>query len=72
MWRAWVVQYEAMSKTEPYIGLMFTILCIVFAAHLLSCFFYLVGTSNQVCHGTAPARHRVPQHLACSLILPTQ
>ena len=41
-------KYEEMSNIAPYINLIFTLFCIFFAAHLLSCFFYLVGTTDQI------------------------
>lgn len=41
-------KYEEKINLAPVLGLAFTLACILFAAHLLACFYYLVGTPSRL------------------------
>lgn len=40
-------KYEEKINLVPVLGVGFTLACILFAAHLLACFYYLVGTFSE-------------------------
>lgn len=46
-------KYEETINIAPFLGVIFTLACILFAAHLLACFYYLVGTGDQILPGCA-------------------
>ena len=47
-------KYEETINLAPFLGVAFTLACILFAAHLLACFYYLVGTGDQFLPGCDP------------------
>ena len=48
-------KYEETINLAPALGVIFTLACILFAAHLLACFYYLVGTGEQRLPGCDPS-----------------